>query len=66
MTLGTAVVLLVLAVAGIVAAAVGLKQRRTLRVICIVLFSLAALVLAAYIGLNVIFLDAASHKPPAL
>ncbi len=64
MRLWVAIVLLVLAVAGIALSARGLRQRRALRTACVVLLSLAALVLAAYIGLTFLFVDAVSHQPP--
>lgn len=64
MTLLTASVLLVLAVAGIVLAFRYLREKPKLRIICIVLLSLIALLLAVYIGLIFIFLDAIRHQPP--
>lgn len=65
MTLGTAVFLLALAVAGIVLAFRYLRNRPKLRIICLVLLSLAVLVLAGYIGLTLILVDAARNQPPA-
>ena len=65
MTLGIAVVLLVLAVAGIVLAFRYLRAKPKLRIICLVLLSLIALVLACYIGLTAIFIDAVQNQPPA-
>ena len=65
MTLGTAAVLLALAVAGIVLVYKFLRKKPKLRIACIVLLSLIALVLAGYIGLTAIFLDAARNQPPA-
>ena len=65
MTLGTAVLLLALAVAGIVLTSKYLRERRALRIACIVLLSLIALVLAGYIGLTAIFVDAVRNQPPA-
>ena len=65
MTLGTAAVLLALAVAGIVLAFRYLRKKPKLRIICLVLLSLIVLVLAGYIGLTAIFLDAARNQPPA-
>ena len=53
MTLGTAAVLLALAVAGIVLAFRSLRKKPKLRIICLVLLSLIALVLVGYIGLTV-------------
>ena len=64
MTLGTAVLLLALAVAGIVLAFRYLREKRNLRIICLVLLSLIALVLVGYIGLTAPFLDAARNQPP--
>ena len=66
MTLGTAVLLLALAVAGIVLVYKFLRKKPKLRIACIVLLSLIALVLAGYIGLTLIFVDAVSHQPPKL
>ena len=65
MTLGTAVFLLALAVAGIVLAFRYLRKRPKLRIICLVLLSLAVLVLAGYIGLTLILVDAVRNRPPA-
>ena len=65
MTLGIAAALLALAVAGIVLAARYLRKKPILRIVCIVLLSLIALVLACYIGLAAIFLDAIRNQPPA-
>ena len=65
MTLGTAVLLLVVAVAGIVLAVRYLRNKPKLRVICLVLLALIALILVGYIGLTLIFVDAASNQPPA-
>ena len=65
MTLGTAVFLLALAVAGIVLAFRYLRNRPKLRIICLVLLSLAVLVLAGYIGLTLILVDAVRNRPPA-
>ena len=64
MTLGIAVLLLVLAAAGIALSLRFLQSRPKLRILCIVLLSLAALALAAYIGLTLFFVDAVSHQPP--
>ncbi len=65
MTLGTAVFLLALAVAGIVLAFRYLRNMPKLRIICLVLLSLTVLVLAGYIGLTLILVDAARNQPPA-
>ena len=65
MTLGTAAVLLALAVAGIVLAFRYLRKKPKLRIICLVLLSMIVLVLDGYIGLTAIFLDASRNQPPA-
>ena len=65
MTLGTAVFLLALAVAGIVLAFRYLRNRPKLRIICLVLLSRTVLVLAGYIGLTLILVDAVRNRPPA-
>ncbi|MCI6094438.1 MAG: hypothetical protein MR684_05130 [Clostridium sp.] len=65
MTLGTAVFLLALAVAGIVPAFRYLRKRPKLRIICLVLLSMIVLVLVGYIGLTLILVDAARNRPPA-
>ena len=64
MTLGTAVLLLALAVADIVLAFWYLRKKPKLRIICLVLLSLIAVVLVGYIGLTALFLDAARNQPP--
>lgn len=65
MTLETAVILLVLAVAGIVLTLKFLRKKPKLRIICLILLSLIALILAGYIGLTAIFIDAVRNQPPA-
>ena len=65
MTLGTSVLLLALAVAGIVLVYKFLRKKPKLRIACIVLLSLIALVFAGYIGLTAIFVDAVRNQPPA-
>lgn len=65
MTLGTAVFLLALAVAGIVPAFRYLRKRPKLHIICLVLLSMIVLVLVGYIGLTLILVDAARNRPPA-
>ncbi|MDD6033076.1 MAG: hypothetical protein PUC47_06255 [Oscillospiraceae bacterium] len=65
MTLGTAVFLLVLAVAGIVLAFRYLREKPKLRIVCLVLLFLIVLVLAGYIALTLVFVGAASNQPPA-
>ena len=65
MTLLIASVLLVLAVTGIVLVLRYLREKPKLRIICLVLLSLVVLVLAGYIGLTLILVDAARNQPPA-
>ena len=65
MTLGMAVFLPALAVAGIVLVFRYLRKKPKLRIICLVLLSLIALILVGYIGLTAIFLDAVRNQPPA-
>lgn len=65
MTLGTAVILLVLAVAGIVLIFKYLCKKPKLRIICLVLLSLIILVFVGYIALTLIFVGAVSNQPPA-
>ena len=65
MTLGTAALLLAAAVIGIMLACKFLRERPALRIACIVLLSLIALVLACYIGLTAIFVEAVQNQPPA-
>ncbi|MCI6429584.1 MAG: hypothetical protein MSA72_01645 [Lachnospiraceae bacterium] len=66
MTLGMAVLLLVVAAAGIVLVFRYLREKPKLRIICLVLLSLIVLVLVGYIGLTLIFVDAISHQPPTM
>ena len=61
MTLETASILLVLAVAGIVLVFRYLRKKPKLRKICLVLLSLIALLLAGYIGVTLFFVYAVSH-----
>ena len=65
MTLETALILLILAVAGIVLTFKFLRKKPKLRIICLILLSLIALILAGYIGLTAIFIDAVRNQPPA-
>lgn len=65
MTLGMAVLLLVLSVAGIVLTFRYSRKKPKLRIICLVLLSLIVLVLVGYIGLTAIFIDAVRNQPPA-
>ena len=64
MTLLTASILLVLSVIGIVLVYRYLREKPKLRIICLILLSLIALLMAVYIGLIYIFLDAITHQPP--
>lgn len=64
MTLLTASILLVLSVIGIVLVYRYLREKPKLRIICLILLSLIALLMAVYIGLIYIFLDAIRHQPP--
>ena len=61
MTLGIAVLLFVLAVGGAIVSALCLKGQKTL---CLVVFLAAAVLLAGYIGLTFLFLDAIGHQTP--
>lgn len=65
MTLGTAVLLLAAAVAGIVLCCRHLHDKRRIRNICIVLLSLIVLACMVYLGLIAFFLDAIQSQPPA-
>ena len=65
MTLGLAVLLLAVALAGIVLVSRYLRSKPKLRIVCIGLLSLIALVLAGYIGLTLILVDAVRNQPPA-
>lgn len=64
MTLLGAVLLFVLAVSGAIVSARFLREKKTLRIIFMSLCIVIAAVLAVYIGLTAILLDAASNKPP--
>ena len=66
MTLDVAILLLVLSVASIVLDLRFLRNKPKLRIILLILLSLIALILAVYIGLIFIFLDAIRHQPPTL
>ena len=65
MTLGMAVFLLALAVAGFVPVFRFLRKKPKLRIICLVLLSLIVLILTGYIGPTLIFVDADRNQPPA-
>lgn len=64
MTLLGAVLLFVLAVSGAIVSARFLREKKTLRIIFMTLCIVIAALLAVYIGLTAILLDAASNKPP--
>lgn len=64
MTLGTAALLLAAAVIGIILSGKFLRERPALRMVCIALLSLIALVLASYVGLTALFVDAVRKQPP--
>ena len=64
MTLGTAAMLLLTAIFGFAASALGLKRHTGLRLLCMIVFGLAALACAVYLGLGAILLDAARNQPP--
>lgn len=66
MDLLTAIILFFAAVAGIIASSLCLRQKKALRIVCMVICILLAAALAVYIGLAAIFLDAAQNKPPDL
>ena len=63
MPLGLAVALLLAAIAGIVLACKLLRKNRTARILCIIGCVLIALACAVYIGLTIIFVDAAMNQP---
>jgi len=65
MTLGTATLLLAVTIIGIVLTCNCLRNKRSFRIVCIVLLSLVALALTCYIGLTAIFVDAVRNQPPA-
>ena len=66
MTLGTAILVLALALVGIALAHRLLREKQKTRVVCIVLLALIALFCAGYIGLTLLFVDAVRNQPPAL
>ena len=63
MPFGLAVALLLAAIAGIVLACKLLRKNRAARILCIIGCALIALACAVYIGLTLIFLDAAMNQP---
>lgn len=64
MTLGMAALLLLLALGGIAACRVCLRQKRTLRRACTAALSVLALALLVYIGLTLLLVNAAQNQPP--
>lgn len=62
MQLWVAALLFLLSIAGVVLSARKLRQKRTLRVVCIALCAVIAAACAVYIVLTVIMLYAASTK----
>lgn len=66
MTLGTAVLMLALALIGIVLAHKYLRKKRAAYIFCVVLLVLLMmLACTVYIGLALIFVDAIRSQPPA-
>lgn len=65
MSLLTAILLFAASLAGVFAAMVFLRQKKVLRIVCMSLCILIAVILAAYIGLAVLFLEAIQNQPPA-
>lgn len=65
MTLGIAVLLLILAITGIVLTFLYMCKKPKLRIICLIVLFLIVLVLAGYIGLTLILVDAVRNQPPA-
>lgn len=65
MTLGTAVLVLVLALIEIVPAHKYLRKKRGLHLFCVVLLVLLALACTIYVGLTLLFADAVRSQPPA-
>lgn len=64
MELWIACVLLLCAIAGLIGCIAGLRQKKTLRTIGIVLCTLAIFFLAVYIGLTLILVYGVGHRPP--
>lgn len=65
MTLGTAVFLFLIVLAGIAVVSIFLREKRTLCIACIILLALIALTLVGYIGLTIFFVNAVQKQPPA-
>ena len=64
MPLWLAVVLLVLAAAGIVLCRRYLRGSKTAYILCILFCALLALACIVYIGLTILFVDALQNQPP--
>ncbi len=64
MSLLTAILLFMAALAGVFVSMVCLRQKKELRIICMTVCILIAIALAAYLGLAWIFLDAIQNQPP--
>ena len=65
MTLGTAVILLLLAIAGLIACCICLRGRKALRRVLAVLLSLISLALIGYIALTLLLVSAVSGQMSA-
>lgn len=66
MPLWMAVILLMLAAAGIIMSCRLIPKGSKARTPCIIVCALLALACAAYIGLTLLFVDAVSNQPPSL
>ena len=66
MPLWMAVILLMLAAAGIIMSCRLIPKGSKARTPCIIVCALLALVLAAYTGLTLLFVDAVSNQPPTI
>lgn len=64
MTLDAAVLLFLIVLICIAAVSARLWKKRMLCIVCIALLLLAALALACYIGLTVLFVSAVQKQPP--
>ena len=65
MTLGTAVILLLLAIAGLIVCHICQKGKKALHRVLVVLLSLISLALIVYIALTLLFVAAVSGQTPA-
>lgn len=66
MPLWMAVILFILAAAGIILSCKLIPKGSKARIPCIIICALLALACAAYIGLTLLFVDAVSNQPPTL